>query len=201
MNAIYECFRLFAFGRNANALSHFAVGEEHKFLHELVGIFRFLEIHVDWATALIDVEAHLTAVEFHRAILEARLAHNLGKTVEGEHLVGVFALSGFDDFLSFLVGEAAVALYYGAADVGSEHAGVVVHLHDARECQFFLVGAQRAHAVAQALGEHWHGAVNEIDRCGSFLGFLVDDSAGLHIVSDVGNVDTHLPVAVGQFLN
>ena len=83
MNAIYECFRFFAFGRNAYALSHLAVSKEHKFLHELVGIFRFLEIHVDWATALIDVEAHLTAVEFHRAILEARLAHNLGKAVEG----------------------------------------------------------------------------------------------------------------------
>ena len=28
-----------------------------------------------------------------------------------------------------------------AADVGIKHAGIVVHLHDARESEFFLIGA------------------------------------------------------------
>ena len=52
-------------------LGHTAVGQEHKLLDELVGLLLHLEIDLDGATRLVELEAHLLALEGNRSVLEA----------------------------------------------------------------------------------------------------------------------------------
>ena len=49
------------------------------------------------------------------------------------------------------------------------------------------------------LGKHGNGAVDEIDRSGAFLGFLVYDGLGLHVVGHVGYMHSHFVIAVGEY--
>ena len=48
-------------------------------------------------------------------------------------------------------------------------------------------------------GEHWDGAVYEVDGCGTLLGFLVYDAALFHVVGHVGNVYAYFPKSPFQF--
>ena len=54
---------------------------------------------------------------------------------------------------------------------------------------------QRAEIVGDALGQHRHDAVREIDRVAALPRFLVERAAGPHIGGDVGDGDDHHPAA------
>ena len=79
--------------------------------------------------------------------------------------------------------------------------GIVVEFKDDAVCQFFLVRAKRTDEVAETLREHRDGAIYEIDRCGTLHCFLVDDAALRDVVRNIGDVNTHLPIAILQSLN
>ena len=198
VHAIYESLLLAALLRLADGGGHRAVGQEHELLDELIGIFRHLEIYARGMAFLVDVETHLLAVEVHRAVFESLRAELLGQTVERGYLLHKVALAVFDHFLGLLVGETAVRADHGAHDAAVEHLCVVVKLKNSGESQLLLVGTQRADAVAEALGEHRHHAVHKVYRCCARHGLAIDYGVGLHIVSYVGDMHPHLPVAVGE---
>ena len=100
--------------------------------------------------------------------------------------------------LHLLVGKAAVALDHRVCQVPVLYLALVVDVEYGRVSQFLLIGSQRAYKVAQALGQHGYGAVDEVDTGGTLHGLLVNDVALLHIVRHISNVHTHLPQALLQ---
>ena len=140
VDTINERLRLFSAARIADKFGDGAVGKEHELLHKLVCVLRFLEIDTDRSAVVIDVESHLDTGKVDRAILVTTFAKNLCEAVELEDFVGIVAMSGFNDILSLFVGESAVALDYGAANLRFHHVCIVVHLEYTRECKFFLIG-------------------------------------------------------------
>ncbi len=68
------------------------------------------------------------------------------------------------------------------------------HAHD--ETGAVLALAQRAQIVGDALGQHRHDAVGEVDRVAAQLRLAVELGAGAHEVRDVGDGDEHDPAAL-----
>ena len=71
------------------------------------------------------------------------------------------------------------------------YVSVLVQGKDDAVAELLLVGTQRADEVAEALGQHRDGAIDEIDAGGTLDDFLVDDRALLHIVADISYMDTY----------
>ena len=109
------------------------------------------------------------------------------------------SLFGFDNLLRLFVGEAAVGLDNRMYNARVLHFSLVRHLEDGRVGQFLFIGAQGTDEVTQPFGQHRDGAVYEINGCGAFLGFFVDDAAFRYVVRHVGNVYAHFPKIVLQF--
>ncbi len=65
MHAIYKRFPFAAFLGFADGCGHSAVGKQHEFLDELVGVFGYFEVYSCGMAGLVDVEAHFLAVEIH----------------------------------------------------------------------------------------------------------------------------------------
>ena len=61
--------------------------------------------------------------------------------------------------------------------------------HAHRERGAILVRAQRAEIVGDALGQHRHDAVGEIDRVAAVKRFAVERGAWPHVMRDVGDGD------------
>ena len=72
------------------------------------------------------------------------------------------------------------------------YACLVVKSEDDAVAQLVLIRAQRTQLVAEALGQHGYGAVNEIDTGGALFGFAVHDVMLLDVVGHIGNVHSHL---------
>ena len=188
------------------------VGQQHKLFDEPIGLFALLDIDTDGFGVLVELELHFLTLEVDGAVLVALAAQDCGQGVEPEdgfpdgRAVGHGV--GLDDFLRLLVGHAAVAAddrlaHPGLEDFGGSVRSLTVafafgvHLHDDAEAEFVLVLTEGAYFVAELLGQHGVGAVDQVDAGAAFVGFAVDGAAGLHVVGDVGDVHPHLHVAVG----
>ena len=136
----------------SNLLCHGAVGQQHELLHQLVGIFRYLEIDAQRLALLVDFELHLVAVEVDGTRLEALFAQQLGQFVELLEFLHIVTLSRFESLLRLLVGKASVALDDGVYHTAFLHLGPFVHLEDDAIGQLLLVGAKRAEEVTEPFG-------------------------------------------------
>ncbi len=101
-------------------------------------------------------------------------------------------------FLGLFVAVSCVAVYHTLAKPCFQHLCFFVQFHQHTEAQLVLVGTQRTHPVAQFLGEHGYCAVNQIDTGAPFIGFAVYGCAGFHIVRHIGDMHSHLVVAVSH---
>ena len=216
MYAIGQGLGLLAFGHTTYAFGHGAVGQQHEFLYQFVGVFRLLEIASCGLAGFIDVEVQFLAVKLHGTVVEAGLAQRLGQTVEHHQFGSIIALVAFGAgcrgwfacslfhavalqyFLHFFISKAAVALDDGMHQSPFLHVCLFVHVEYHAVGQFLLIGAQRADEVAEPLGQHGDGAVNKIHAGGPFHGFFVDDGAFGHIVRHVGDMHAHFPQTVVQ---
>src|SRR3712207_676257 len=135
VNAVGKGLCLAPFLYFSEGLGHGAVGQQHEFLDELVGVLGALEVAAGGLSLFVDVEMELLSVEFHGAVLESFATQLLGQSVEEDEQLGVLTLvaalgSGWGglsravddavvlkDLLYFLVGVAAVA-----ADDGVDYA-------------------------------------------------------------------------------
>ena len=185
-------FALFT-GHLADAFGHRAVGQQHEFLDELVGVLALLEIHGEGLALLVDLEAHLRAVEVHAARLEAFGAQDFGEAVQLAQLFGVVAVLAFEDFLHLFVAVAAVAARHRVGQMPVLHLAFFVDFKHDAVGQLVFVGAQRADEVAEPFGQHRHGAVHQIDARGALLRLAVDDAPFRHVGAHVGDVHAHFP--------
>ena len=69
MNPIDEILGLFPLRSLSYRFGDSEVGQEHELLDEFIGIFRFLEIDTYRFPCLIDLKAHLGAVELQSACI------------------------------------------------------------------------------------------------------------------------------------
>ena len=92
VDSIGKHFGLLALGLLANHFGHTAVGQEHKFLHELVGILCHLHVSGNGVSLLVHLEAHFRAFETDGAVFEACGTQLLGQLVEFDQLFCILAL-------------------------------------------------------------------------------------------------------------
>ena len=71
MNTVDERLCFFPFSWLADEFRDRTIGEQHKFLYQFIGFFRFLEIDLKRLAVLVDLELHFIAVKIDRSILEA----------------------------------------------------------------------------------------------------------------------------------
>ena len=71
VDAVGEYLGLLALGHAAYLLGHGAVGQQHEFLDQLVGVLRYLEINTDGFALLVYLELHFVAVEVRRSGVRA----------------------------------------------------------------------------------------------------------------------------------
>ena len=57
------------------------------------------------------------------------------------------------------------------------------------------VRIEAAHAVAQALRQHWDDAVGQVNAVPALVGFAVEGAAGFHIGRDISDVHAQPPAA------
>ena len=172
-----------------------------------MGLLGLLEVYAHGVARFVDVEAHLHAVEVDGATGKASSTHLLGKAVQQEQFVGIFiarqglfgaALLALYDGLHLLVSIPPVATDDGVGYLMILHAPLVINMEKHGIGKLVFVGAERADVVAQALGKHGDGAVDEIYRGGAVLCLLVDDAVLAYVVGDVGNVYAHLPEVLAE---
>ena len=203
MDAIGQHLGLLSARHTADTLGHGAIGQQHEFLDELVGILGHLEIDALGMACLVDFEAHFLAVEVHGSGSKAASAQLFGHAVQDDELLGkvlggagtlaplgrqgsvagaVIVLGAglvvcLEHGLNLLVGEASVAADDGVGQVPVLHLGLGIEVEDDAVGELLLVGAQGADVVAQPLGQHGDGAVHEIDARAALECFAVDDAA------------------------
>ena len=68
-----------------------------------------------------------------------------------------------------------------------------VHIENDRECQLFLIGAERADEVTQAFGQHRNGAVYQVNGSCTFFCFFVYCTSFFYIVCNIGNMYSDFP--------
>ena len=130
-------------GHFTDVLSHLAVGQQHEFLDELIGILSLMDVHSGGLALLIDVKLNFLAVERHRAaLLKTATAQLLSHLVEDGQFLGQVTLTRFQDVLGLLIGEAPVAAGDSVANLVFLHLGLSIHLHDNRVGEFVLIGAE-----------------------------------------------------------
>ena len=86
----------------------------------------------------------------------------------------VGCLATFEHSLHLLVGKAMITLDDSMCEVPPFYISLLVEFEYHTVSQFFLVGTQRTDEITETLGEHWDGAVNEIDTRGALHCLLVD---------------------------
>lgn len=79
-------------------------------------------------TFFVNIKFDLCAVKLYRAVLESLLAHDFGKVVERSYFLHIIPFACLDDFLSLLIGIAAVTAYDCAAYAAVEDTCGRVHL-------------------------------------------------------------------------
>ena len=217
VDAVGQGLGLLALGHAAYHFGHTAVGQEHEFLHQFVGILGHFNISGNGVAFFVNFEAHLGSVETDTAVLETFGAHRFCQAVERDEFLNVFAFErcafgqrfgvlawlcevfgrgfavAFERILHFLVGESAVAANDGVSQVPVLDIALLVDDEDGAVGQFLLIGTERADEVAETFGQHRDGAVHQVDTCGALLGFAVDDAAFGDVVGHVGNVHAHFP--------
>jgi hypothetical protein len=100
----------------------------------------------------VQLEFHLVAAHFQRAIGHAVLAQYLAEAMQGVHFVLEFAFATVDQGLGIRVGEAARTAHDGAPEPFGQHLGFFVQLEDGAEAELVLVRIERAEVVAEPLG-------------------------------------------------
>ena len=196
-----------ALAAGRHKLRHSAIGQEHELLDEPVGLLGHLLIDIHRTALLVHLDLHLRTVEAYGSSRESLLAELGRQTMKRKDCryylcrdTLVSSLRLVYDLLSFLVCKSIVGIYDGLAEPLADDAAERSHLEDCRECEFLLLRTEGAEFVAELLREHRHGPVHQVYRCAALLRFFVHNRPRLHIVSDIGDMDSYLVVAVFQQL-
>ena len=188
VNAVDKCLSLLAWWHLANVGIHSAISKKHKLLNKLVCLFRHMQMHSRGNSVLVNVEVLLFTIKFHSSFLEALMTQFLSKFMECENLLRQVALTRLNDFLSLLVAEATITVNHRVTNLILVNLSIIIHFKHYRVAKFVFMWTERANVVTQPLREHWHSAVNEVDRSSTSIGLLVNHAIGFYIVGYISNV-------------
>ncbi len=82
--------------------------------------------------------------------------------MQSQHFRCKVSLTGFDDFLGFLVSKTTVAVDDGPAKPLIDHARLVVNFKDGRKTEFVFMRSQRTEFIGKPFRQHGYGAVYEV---------------------------------------
>jgi hypothetical protein len=99
----------------------------------------------------------------------------------------------------FRIGEAVAGVDDRAGEAGGTRFAFGVQANEGGVGETLFIGTEGAEAVRKAGREHGDDAVDEIDAVRAFAGFVIQFGSRFDVVGDVGDVDTDLHVAVGEF--
>ena len=148
-----------------HTLRHRPVGQEHEFLHQLVGILLPFEIHAQRFSFLVNLESHLLTVEIHGTVLEPSFPQPVSHAVEHHQLIligfrrasplcqrlfgrWIFEVflrcltDGFEQMLHLFIHKPPVAVGDGMCYFIVEHLRILVHGEDDGISEFVLVRPQ-----------------------------------------------------------
>src|SRR5580698_1971547 len=74
----------------------------------------------------------------------------------------------------------------------------MIDFHDAGKNEAVDLRTQATNVGGEFERQHGHGAVGKIDAGAAQAGFLIKRGTGSHVVSDVGDVDLELEVAIAE---
>ena len=133
----------------------------------MVGIGQGAEEDFRRVACFIQTELHIRCLKVNRPMLKAFAAQLFGQFIQHEQcLLQLLTsrLSGVPDDtrvvgcslasrllqhgLRLLVGQSAIRMYDGSADLVTEHLGLVVHFHNDGHAEFIFVGAETTEFVA-----------------------------------------------------
>ena len=186
-------------------LGHGAVGQQHEFLDEPVGLFRNLLVDAERFAVLVHFHLHFRPLETDGAGGKTLVAENQGQPVQfhqGFHLFfgKVGGRTAFQHLLGLFIGISPVGTNDGAAHPLVDDLPLRGDFKNGAEGQFLLVGAQGAKLVGELFRQHRDGPVHQIDRCAAFAGLLVHNRTRAHVPRNIGNVHTHFKIPVRKFL-
>ena len=142
---------------------HFAVGEQHEFFDELVGVLGLFHVSPNGLVLGVEAELDFGAVKRDGAVLHALGAEGLGHAVHEAQLRSERVVVALEHGLGLFVGKAAVGMDDRAPKPSVVNAPGLVHGKNGREREFVFARAQRANLVRQDFGQHRHHAVDQVD--------------------------------------
>ena len=170
------------------------IGEDHELLDQPMRVEPLRPAHVLEAPFGIENKLALGQIEVERiAVLPLdfddricgveRLEHGLDKRLCR------LVRPTVDRGLGLLVRELGRRAHHDAVKLVRTLASVGAEDHAQRERGPVLLRAQRAEVVRDALGQHRHDPVGEIDRVAALKRFSIHRHAGLNVSCDVGDRD------------
>ena len=115
----------------------------------MIGIGQGAEEDFRRVACFIQTELHIWRLKVNRPMFEAFAAQLFGQFVQHEQcLLQLLAFRLLQHGLRLLVGQSAIRMYDGSADLVTEHLGLVVHFHNDGHTEFIFVGAETTEFVA-----------------------------------------------------
>ena len=182
------------------------IGEDHEFFDQPMRVEPLGPAHALQSPLLVENQLALGQIEIERIALAAlalqRLVGRPERLQDGlEQRLGRLVGMAVDRALRLLVGELGGRAHQDAVEAVALLAPVGADDHAHRERGAVLARAQRAQVVGDALGQHRHDAVGEIDRIAALQRFLVERGAGPDVPGDVGDRDgQHEAAGIGGVL-
>ncbi|MNL19002.1 hypothetical protein D3C87_1401770 [compost metagenome] len=172
----------------SNICCHCSVGQQHKFLNQLIGFFAFFYNNTDRYSLFIQFKADFLGGEVDGAFGKAFCTQVLCHTVHGQHFFCIFTLTCFYNLLCLFVGKSVIGVNHGTANPVLFHFSLFVDLEDRRKGKFIFVRAQGAEYIGNMFRQHRQYAIRQINRCCPFISFLIQCSIGAHIMAYIGDV-------------
>ena len=178
------------------------VGEDHEFFDDLLGLAALAHDDVDGMTGVVEDDLALWQIKLEGAAFYAIVVEGFREgahVVEGVHVRWIFGeFLRLQDLVDGVVGEAALDIDDGFADLCCHNLAPRVDLHHAGKGEAVLPGVQAADAVADRLWQHRQHAVDKIHTGAALVGLLVEDGAFADVFANIGDVHAEHDVAVFQ---
>ena len=182
------------------------VGQQHELLDHGLALAGGALFHIDAVAVLIQNELDFPALEIDAAALLAQAGTVGVQLLHGGQLIQHLGVLGLGLGIGS-AGQQGVDLRIHALDPAADDGfdelvvgqiAVLIQTHQAGKRQAQLLLVQGADAVGKALGQHGHDLIRIVDRSGAVEGLLVQLTAGLDVVGDIGDVNAQLIATTGE---
>src|SRR5262245_23691373 len=105
MNTIRKWNRLVVNFYFTKILRHCTIGQQHKFLDQLMSLLTFFNHDTDRLIVFIQFKSYFLRRKADRTIFKAFISHLLSKIIQDKDLVTIQPIFSFNNFLYFFIGK------------------------------------------------------------------------------------------------